>query len=58
MDFAEHERAAPALSALRRLRIHADLLDGTAFEALSLLVCAKGPMYKKSVATSVHPFYF
>ena len=26
-------------------RVHADLLDGIAFEALSLVVCAKGPMY-------------
>ena len=47
--------AALALLALRRLRVHADLLDGTAFEALSLVVCAKGPMYKKGVDTSLQP---
>ena len=33
-----------ALLALQRLRVHSDLLDGT---ALSLVVCAKGPMNKK-----------
>ena len=47
--------SALALSALRQLRIHADLLDGTAFEALSLVVCAMGQMYKKGVDTSLHP---
>ena len=41
--------AALALLALRRLMVHADLLDGTAFEALLLVVCAKDSMYKKSV---------
>ena len=39
--------AALALSALRRLRFQSDLLDGTAFEVLSLVVCTKGPMTKK-----------
>ena len=29
------------LSALRRLRVHADLLDGTAFEELSLVLCVR-----------------
>ena len=47
--------AALALSAVRRLRVHSDLLDGTAFEALSLVVCAKGLMYEKSVDTSLYP---
>ena len=36
-----------ALSAQRRLRVQSDLLDGTAFEVLPLVVCTKGPMYKK-----------
>ena len=35
--------------------VHADLLDGTAFKALSLVACTKGPMYKKGVDTSLHP---
>ena len=39
--------AVLALSALRRLRDQADLLDGTAFEALLLVVCTKSLMYKK-----------
>ena len=48
--------AALALSALRRLRVHADLLDGTAFKAFPLVVCSKGPMYvQKSVDISLHP---
>ena len=47
--------AALALSALRRLRVQSDLLDRTAFEALPLLACTKGPIYKKSVDTSLHP---
>ena len=46
--------AVLALSAVR-LRFQSDLLDGTAFEALPLVVCTKGPMYKKSVDTSLHP---
>ena len=41
--------AALAMSALRRLRVQSDLLDRIAFEALPpLVVCTKGPMYKKS----------
>ena len=36
-----------ALLALRRLRVQSDLLDGTAFETLLLVVGTKGPMYKK-----------
>ena len=47
--------AALALSAVRRLRVHSDILDGTAFEALPLVVCAKGPMYEKCIDTSLHP---
>ena len=47
--------AALAMSALRQLRVQSDLLDRTAFEALSLVVCTKGPMYKKLVHTSLHP---
>ena len=31
---------------LARLSVQSDLLDGTAFEALLLVDCAKGPMYK------------
>ena len=38
-----------------RLRVHSDLLDGTAFEALPLVVCTKGPIYKKGVETSLYP---
>ena len=47
--------AALAMSALRRLRVQFDLLDRIAFEALPLVVCTKGPMYKKVVDTSLHP---
>ena len=47
--------AALALLALRRLRVQSDLLDGTAFEALPLVVCTKDPIYKKGVDTSLHP---
>ena len=47
--------AALAMSALRRLRVQSDLLDRPAFEALPLVVCIKGPMYKKVVVTSLHP---
>ena len=49
--------AALALSALRRLRVQSDLLDGTAFEALPLVVCTKVPMYKKSIHLA-SSFYF
>ena len=42
--------AVLALSTPQRLRVHSDLLEETAFEALSL-VCAKGPMCKKSIDT-------
>ena len=66
MDFAKALRskvmakkttffAALALSALRRPRVQSDLLDGTAFKALPLVVCTKGPINKKSVDTSLHP---
>ena len=47
--------AALALSALRRLRVQSDLLDGRAFEALPLVACTKCPIYKKCVDTSLHP---
>ena len=47
--------AALAMSALRRLRVQSDLLDRIAFEALPLVVCTKGPMYKKLVDTLLHP---
>ena len=47
--------AALVMSALQRLRVQSDLLDRTAFEALQLVVCTKGPMYKKVVDTSLHP---
>ena len=43
--------AVLALSTLQQLRVHADLLDGTAFEVLPLVVCTKGPMHKKGVDT-------
>ena len=36
--------AALALLTLRQLRVQSDLLDGTAFKTLFLVVCAKGPM--------------
>ena len=38
-----------------RLRVQSDLLDRIAFEALPLVVCTKGLMYKKVVDTSLHP---
>ena len=47
--------AALAMSALRRLRVQSYLLDRIVFEALPLVVCTKGPMYKKFVDTSLHP---
>ena len=50
-----HFFAVLVLLALRRLKVHSDLLDETGFEALSLVVCAKSPMHKKSVDTSLHP---
>ena len=38
------------------LRVQSDILDRTVFEALpALVVCTKGPMYKKLVDTSHHP---
>ena len=43
------------MSALRLLRVQCDLLDRIALEALPLVVCTKGPMYKKVVDTSLHP---
>ena len=39
--------AALALSALRRLRVQSDLLDGTAFKELPLVVFTKGLTYKR-----------
>ena len=47
--------AALVMSALRRLRVQFNLLDRIAFETLPLVVCTKGPMYKKVVDTSLHP---
>ena len=47
--------AVLAMSALRRLKVQSDLLDRIAFEALPLVVCTKGLMYKKLVDTSLHP---
>ena len=47
--------AALAMSALRRLRVQSDLLNKIALEALPLVVCTKGPMYKKVVDTLLHP---
>ena len=47
--------AALAMSALQRLRVLSDLLDKIAFEALPLVVCTKGPMYKNVVDTLLHP---
>ena len=38
-----------AALALRRLRVQSDLLDRTAFEALPLVLCTKGPIYKKKL---------
>ena len=40
------------MSALRRLRVQSDLLEGTALEALLLLVFTKGPINKIGVGTS------
>ena len=63
MDFAKSvciksygKFAALALLALRRLRVQSDLLDRTAFEALPLVVCTKGPIYQKLVNTSLLPW--
>ena len=47
--------SALALLALQQLRVQSDLLDGTAFEALPLVACTKGLMYKKSVGALLHP---
>ena len=47
--------AVLAMSALQQLRVQSDLLDRTAFKALSLVVCAKDSMYKKLVDTLLHP---
>ena len=44
--------AVLVMSALQRLRVQSDLLDRP---ALPLVVCTKGPMYKKVVDTSLHP---
>ena len=38
--------AALVMLALQRLRVQSDLLDRIAFEALPLVVCTKGLMYK------------
>ena len=46
--------AVLALSALRRLRVQSDLLDGTAFEVLLLVVCTMVDL-QKSVDTLLHP---
>ena len=45
--------ATLALLAIRRLRVQSDLLNGAAFEVLLLVVCTKGPIYKKSVDRSI-----
>ena len=45
---------ALALSALRRLRVQSDLLDGTALKVLPLVVCTKDLIYTQSVDTSLH----
>ena len=50
--------ASLALSALRILRIHSDLLDGTAFEALPLVVCTKGSIYEKVWTLCSTPTHF
>ena len=50
--------AALVMSALRRLKVQSDLLDRIAFEALLLVVCTKGPMYKKSCRYLAPSFYF
>ena len=39
----------------RQTRVQSDLLNRIAFEALPLVVCTKGLMYKKHVDTSLHP---
>ena len=36
-------------------RVQSDLLNKIAFEALPLVVCTKGLMYKNVVDTSLHP---
>ena len=49
MDFAHSKVMVKtfAVLALLALRQLSDLLDVTAFEALPLVVCTKGPIYKK-----------
>ena len=46
--------AVLAMLALRRLS-QSDLLDGTAFKALQLVVCTKGLIDKKGVDSSLCP---
>ena len=39
--------AVLARSALRRQRVQSDLLDGTAFQASTLVACTEGPLHKE-----------
>ena len=38
--------------------VQSDLLEGTTFEMLPLVVCTKGPIYKKGIETLLHTSYF
>ena len=50
--------AALARSALRRVRVQSDLLDGTAFQASTLVACTEGPSHKEKYTYFALCFYF
>ena len=50
--------AALARSALRRVRVQSDLLDGTAFQASTLVACTEGPPHKEKYTYFALCFYF
>ena len=50
--------AALAWSALRRVRVQSDLLDGTAFQASTLVACTEGPPHKEKYTYFALCFYF
>ena len=50
--------AVLARSALRRVRVQSDLLDGTAFQASTLVACTEGPPHKEKYTYFALCFYF
>ena len=50
--------AVLARSALRRVRVQSDLLDGTAFQASTLVACTEGPSHKEKYTYFALCFYF